>query len=116
MIIESDTESDSDREGERFNYDDDKIIFYPQVTRRIYNKNNASIIINNYIYISYHLQDVNYHIKIGFTALKEYSQINTYNEPDSCLYVMCYLCLIIIAHIYFNYISSFFISRTLFRI
>lgn len=108
MIIESDTESDSDREGERFNYDDDKFIFYPQVTRRIYNKNNALIILNNGIYMSHYLQDPNSHIKIGFEAWKESSQINIYNEPDTCLYVMCYVCLIGIVHFYFYYISSLF--------
>ena len=120
MIINSDTESDSEREGELFNYDDNKKVFYPNILRNYSNRQNSLIAINNTFYLHKEGNHYVYNEKMLNMAFQTWKEqcfnkkqiMNAFDEfhknklisseiiPDKCLIFIIYMILQWILYIY----------------
>ena len=79
----SNSESESDREGEQFFYDDDDVVVYPRRVRRKSKTSLHVMTINNAHYKS--MQD-NTALRIGFDAFKETARKESF--CDYCFHGM----------------------------
>lgn len=85
------SETDSDREGEPFIYDDHNNVAFPRMIRRRSESNHHLMVLNNSIFLFNQRQLSRSALKTGFKALKDAFPPECEDGADACFHITIYL-------------------------